>query len=63
MANDPSVVRYLAATIAATADTIPALADGGAVTVTGAMHSFVGVVESADVRATRTAENTMTASQ
>ena len=51
MANDPSVVQYLSVTIAATAGSILALADGGAVTMTGAMHSFVGTLETATVRA------------
>ena len=51
MGANPSVVRYLAATIGATAGSILALADGGAVTRTGAMLSFVGVLETANVRA------------
>lgn len=51
MADNPSVVRYLAATIADTAGTVLGLADGGAVTYTGAMRCFVGVLETAQVRA------------
>ena len=51
MADNPSVVRYLAATIATTSGTVLGLADGGAVTYTGAMRSFIGVLETAQVRA------------
>ena len=51
MATNPSVVRYLAATIADTAGTVLALADGAPVTHTGAFRSFVGVLETAQVRA------------
>jgi len=51
MADNPSVVRYLAATIANTAGTVLGLADGGAVAYTGAMRSFIGVLETAQVRA------------
>ena len=51
MADNPSVVRYLAATIAATSGSILALADGGVVTITGQMRSFVGILETAPVRA------------
>jgi hypothetical protein len=51
MAENASVVRYLASTIANTAGTILGLADGGAVTYTGAMRCFVGVLETAQVRA------------
>ena len=48
---DPSVVQYLSATIAGTAGSILALADGGAVTRTGAMRSFVGRLETGQLRA------------
>ena len=51
MAISPNVVRYLAATIDDTAGTILGKADGGAVIYTDAMRCFVGVVETAQVRA------------
>ena len=51
MATNPSVVRYVTATIAGTAGTILGLADGGAVTYTGAMRSFIGTLATAQVRA------------
>ena len=51
MANNPSPVRYLSATIDNTAGSILAKADGGAVTYTGAMRSFMGMLETGAIRA------------
>lgn len=51
MASGYNVADYVSSTIAGTAGTILALADGGAITKPASAKSFVGFLETAQIRA------------